>query len=52
MKTSGSPKRRTVETLLRMPLVGDDLSEFSDLSLILLSVDIILGGFFSPCLFL
>lgn len=48
MKTSGSPKHRTdsVETLLRMPLVDDDLSEFSDLSFILLSADIILRGFF------
>lgn len=52
MNTSGSLKHRTdsVETLLRMPLVDDDLSEFSDLSFILLSADIILCGFFSPCL--
>lgn len=33
MKTSPSPKHRygSMETLLRMPLVDDDLSQFSDL---------------------
>lgn len=56
MKTSSSPKHRSgsLEALLRMPLVNDDLSEFPDLTFTLLSTDIILCGFFFPfpCLFL
>lgn len=40
MKASYSPKNRydPVETLLRMPQVDDDLSEFSDLLFILLFI--------------